>query len=297
MGSPDPIEARGRPHARAVPAPSSGELIDSNHATMQALASELGLALDDLVEPSGIRPDTFYFDHVVQAGADVVAAFETIAPALADALVAADSDEVEYAISIRDFLADISGASELVRSILGVAYTGEYGRKIEEQSCLDLVHLMDSETTDPFRIFGDSNERYHLDDGSESIAAAFTEQLAGRIELERRLVAIRRDGERIRWVLDRAGTAHEESFDHVVLTLPFTMLRDVEIDARVRAASSPEQATIGAGNRRAVRALDARPGPYVATNALVNSRRHRSSPRERQRVSVSCTGRSSVIFA
>lgn len=212
-----------------------GELIDSGHATMQALASELGLTLDDLAEGPGIRAETFHFGGSTLGESDVVEAFETVAPDIAAALVAADSDDAEYerldAISMRDFLDGIEGASDVVKSILDVAYTGEYGREIDEQSCLNLVYLIDSETTEPFRIFGDSDERYHIHEGSEAIAEALTTRLAGSIELEHRLVAIRQDGSRIRLVFETGGATHEESFDQVVLTLPFTMLRDVEIDA------------------------------------------------------------------
>ena len=165
---------------------------------------------------------------------ELVEAFATVAPEIAAALVAAETVDAEYerldALSMREFLDGIPGASVLVKSILDVAYTCEYGREIDEQSCLNLVYAIDSETPDPFRVYGDSDHRYHLHAGSDSIASAFTARLEGRIELEHRLVAIRRNGERIRLVLETGASTREEVFDHVVLTLPFKMLREVEID-------------------------------------------------------------------
>ncbi len=221
-----------------------GELVDSGHATMRALAGELGLTLDDLAEPASIRAETFYFEGSVRTEAEVIAAFETVAPAIATALAAAEADEAEYArldaISLRDFLAAVPGASPLARALLDVAYVGEYGRETDEQSCLNLVYLIDSETTDPFHVFGDSDERYHLHEGSQSVADALAAALDGHIEIERRLVAIRRDGARVRLVLDRGGASIEETFDHVIVTVPFTTLRDVEIDAELLAEDKRE---------------------------------------------------------
>jgi monoamine oxidase len=214
-----------------------GELIDSGHATMRGLVEELGLTLDDLTETGGARAETFYFDGAVRTEAEVVEAFETVSPALASAFAAAEGDEAEYErldnLSIPEFLDSIPDASDLIKNILQVAYVGEYGLEADEQSILNVVYLIDSETTDPFRIFGDSDERYHIHEGSEAIAEALTTQHASRIRLEHRLVAIRSasDGG-IVLVFDVAGGGTvEETFDHVVLTLPFTQLRTVEIEA------------------------------------------------------------------
>ncbi|MBX3274345.1 MAG: FAD-dependent oxidoreductase [Sandaracinaceae bacterium] len=211
-----------------------GELIDSGHETMRALAEELELTLDDLAEPSGVRAETFYFGGSVLSEADVIEAFETVAPALATAFTAAEEDDAEFErldnLSIPEFL-ESSGASDLIQRILEVAYVGEYGLEADEQSILNVVYLIDAETTDPFRIFGDSDERYHLHEGSEAIAQALTARHASHIELEHRLVAIRRAGERIRLTFDVAGGGSvDEDFDHVVLTLPFTQLRTVAIE-------------------------------------------------------------------
>ncbi len=213
-----------------------GELVDSNHSTMMALVQEFGLTLDDLTEPAGIRADTFYFGGSVLSDSDVVQAFDTVAPALADAYVAAEGDDAEYArldaLSIPEFLDSISGASDLIKSILETAYTGEYGLEPEQQSILNVVYLIDAETTDPFRIFGESDERFHIHTGSESIAEALTAELGDRIALEHRLMAIRStpDG-RLTLSFDVSGGGSvEETFDKVVLALPFTMLRMVDIE-------------------------------------------------------------------
>ena len=213
-----------------------GELVDSNHETMFALVDELGLTLDDLEESAGIRAETFHFNGAVLNDADIVEAFDTVAPSLSAAFAAAETDDAEYArldaITIPEFLDSVPGASDLIKRILLVAYTGEYGLEPEDQSILNLVYLVDAEVTDPFRIFGESNERYHVHTGSESIAESFTTSLGDRVALESRLTAIRRGSDgRVVLSFDTAGGSIEETFDQVVLTLPFTMLRTVDIEA------------------------------------------------------------------
>lgn len=244
-----------------------GELVDSNHATMQELADELGLTLDDLAEPAGIRADTFHFGGSVLTEDAIITSFETVAPALEAAFTAAETDDAEYErldnLSIPEFLDSIAGADDLIKQILDVAYTGEYGLEADEQSILNVVYLIDAETTDPFRIFGDSDERYHIHEGSQAVADGLADRLGDRIHLDHRLVAIRSasDGRVVLSFELPGGGSHEETFDHVVLTLPFTQLRTVEIEEGLIAQDKAEIiAELGYGqNAKLMMQLESRP--------------------------------------
>lgn len=213
-----------------------GELIDTGHATIRALAAELGLTIDDRTEPASIRAETFHIGGRVLSLSEVVTAFEPVAMAMEAALTASEMDAAAFtaldATSIEAWLDDpANGVTEPLRTLLEVAYVGEYGREIGEQSVFNLLWLIDSAVTDPFRIFGDSDEIGHLHDGSESIAEALLSLLPAPPSLEHRLVAMRADGGRTRLVFDRGGSMVERSYAHVILALPFNQLRNVEIDA------------------------------------------------------------------
>ena len=214
-----------------------GELIDSGHVTMQALAAELGLTLDDLVEDTaGLRADTFHFDGQVIADETIVAEFTPLAALMASTVAAAEADDAELervdAMSIPAWLEAEAGLppTSLIRRILEVAYTIEYGLEADEQSILNLLYLIDAETPDPFRIFGDSDERYHLREGSDAIPTGLAAALGdARIRLEHALasVAVGDDG---RYRLGFANGV-EVVATHVVLAIPFTKLRQVDLSA------------------------------------------------------------------
>jgi len=221
-----------------------GELIDSGHTVMQGLATELGLTLDDLFEPD--LEDTYRFGGRSVPASEIATAFGPVAEQIGMQLEAtfeldASMEPTPAAVaafmrldtsSLRSWLDDArNGADETIRALLDVAYTGEYGRETDEQSVLNMMYLIDYETPDPFRIFGDSDERYHVHEGSSAIAEALTSLYESQIRLEHRLVAIREGaGGKVRLVFDRAGSAIEREYEQVLLTVPFTTLRDVTID-------------------------------------------------------------------
>jgi monoamine oxidase len=213
-----------------------GEFIDTGHATLRGLAEELDIALDDLLdEPEDIRRDTWFFQGRVVPDEEIVTAFMPLAEQMQAALAMADeSDEAFEQLdqtSIEEWLDAQDELDPVLRSLLTIAYVGEYGREASEQSLFNLLLLIDSETPDPFRIYGDSDERFHAHDGNDTFPSRLAERLDGQIELERRLVSARAlDSGAIRLALDRDGTAIERDFDKVVLALPWTLLREVELD-------------------------------------------------------------------
>jgi monoamine oxidase len=231
-----------------------GELIDSDHSVMQGLAMELGLTLDDLLE-SGFE-DTYHLAGRAVPANDVATSFAPVSEQIAmqleatfelDAMMQPTPAAVAAfmrldEMSLRAWLdAPSNMADETIRSLLAVAYTGEYGREVDEQSVLNMMYLIDYEVPDPFRIFGDSDERYHVHEGSSAIAEALTAMYASQIQLEHRLVAIREgSGGKVRLVFDRAGTSVEREYEQVLITVPFTTLRDVTIDLEL----SPEKRTL-----------------------------------------------------
>jgi monoamine oxidase len=82
----------------------------------------------------------------------------------------------------------------------------------------------------PFRIYGDSDERYHIREGSQAIVDGLAGGLTGRIELEHELVAVAIEGDgRPRLTFDSPGGTVEVTADRAVFALPFTTLRRVDL--------------------------------------------------------------------
>ncbi|MCE9573745.1 MAG: FAD-dependent oxidoreductase [Deltaproteobacteria bacterium] len=219
-----------------------GELVDSDHDTMIALAAQFGLVLDDLHAEEadlGLDAELFHFDGAPVSAADLATAFTPVAMKMSMAVTASDADATEFdrldAMSISDWLADEAGLAPtaLIRRILEQAYVGEYGLEVAQQSAFNLLYLIDHDTPDPFRVFGDSDERYHLRKGSQAIPDALAGELDdGQIVLDHKLVAVVAESDgRTTLTFDTAGGSVEVTADHVVFALPFTMLRACDLSA------------------------------------------------------------------
>jgi monoamine oxidase len=115
----------------------------------------------------------------------------------------------------------------------------EYGGPPEEQSALNLIYTLgiDSSSDNGSQpkghpaLYG-SNEKWQIRDGNDQLIAGLAARLPeGAIQIELRLVALRENNDRsytCTFMRDR-GTVEYEA-DHVVLALPFTTLREVDLD-------------------------------------------------------------------
>ncbi|HTV19476.1 MAG TPA: FAD-dependent oxidoreductase [Polyangiaceae bacterium] len=231
-----------------------GELIDTDHDALRGLAEELGLTLDPILESpgSGIRQDTWFFDGRLVTDAAIVEAFRPVAVRL-QADVDNEEDEDEFArideLGLSAYLDSIPDLDPMLRTLLDVAYVGEYGREISEQSPWNLLWLIDAETPDPFRVYGDSDEAFHVHGGNDQIPTGLADRLSSPIELEHTLVNVTETASgTYRLAFDRSGgSSVEEEFDRVVFALPFTRLRDVALPESVPAEKKEIIGTLGMG--------------------------------------------------
>ena len=251
-----------------------GELIDTGHATMLDLADELGIELLDYEEDDpSLERLTAFVGGTKLTSEEILSGFAPIAAKLDDAYaMLADQDfgfvtfdqpnggNALDAMSIADWF-DSIGAEGPVRTLLEIAYNIEYGLETDEQSFLNLLFLISTDT-DELRLFGDSDERFHTKDGNDAFVTRLAEALdPAQIELSARLVAIKEqpDG-RYLLTFDRDGEAFEATADHVVLTLPFTMLRQVESNLTFSPPKAAAIAELGYGtNSKLMVGFDARP--------------------------------------
>jgi len=216
-----------------------GEFIDTGHLTMHALAAELDIQLDDrdAILGADVSGELWWVDGREVPEALIVAQFSRLAPQIAALLTMADDAEDDSVFVQLDntplsrWLDQNLGDAPELKSVLESAYRGEYGRELDEQSALNLIYLIGADEPDPFRIFGDSDERFHTHLGNQTFPDTLAERLSGQIELDRRLVAASGDAIRgYRLTFENAeGGQHQIEADHVVFALPFTTLRKVDL--------------------------------------------------------------------
>jgi monoamine oxidase len=230
---------------------------------MLDLADELGIPLLDYTrDDAALDPQVFDIGARLLGEKEVLDGFAPIAAAIDDALgTLADQDDpfVYYdrpnngqaldALSLAAWLDQI-GAAGPVRTLLEVAYTAEYGVEPDLNNVLNLLFLISTDT-DRFALFGESDERFHAAGGND----AFTTRLAAalgpaQLQLGMALEAVRAaaGGHYVLTFARGAGGARVDvAADHVVLALPFSMLRGVSLDVPLPPVKRRAIAELGYG--------------------------------------------------
>ena len=121
------------------------------------------------------------------------------------------------------------GHASPLGQLLDVAYNIEYGAEIAEQSSLNLLYLLGYSGQGQFRIFGPSNEKYHVRGGNDQIVSRLAQAVDGQIETDAALAAIARTSDgRYTLTFGSGRTTRSVTAEQVVLALPFSKLREVD---------------------------------------------------------------------
>jgi monoamine oxidase len=239
-----------------------GEFIDTGHVTLHDLATELGIELLDYErDDAKLARLVAHFDGRTLSEEEILRGFEPIARKV-DAALATMTDpeavptyrepngaEALDALSIRAWL-DQEGiaASDPVRQLIEVAYTGEFGLETDVSNALNLLTFISTDTT-RLELFGESDERFRAKDGNDTYTQRLTEALGPTpLHLERRLTRLARlsDG-RYQLTFDGPGATEEVKAEHVVLALPFTLLREVDLRVELPEVKRRAIAELGYG--------------------------------------------------
>jgi monoamine oxidase len=236
-----------------------GELIDSDHRALLGLAKELGLTPVDLAYVDTTQGNLFHFGGKVYPNdSHLLDAFRPLAAKVLEDLGEDGGNggvwyeggsEAGIALdrmSLAEWLQS-RGFTGLIGDVVRVAYIGEYGLEPEEQSALNLLTLVGTEAP-PVDIYGSSDERYHLKEGNDAVPMELARRLARPVELGTELRAVKRrsDGGYTLTVA-RGESLDEIRADRVVLALPFTVLRHVEMQVELPDVKRKAIAELGYG--------------------------------------------------
>jgi monoamine oxidase len=247
-----------RGHFPGQVAERGGELIDTTHTTVRGLANSFGLTLESYAANKLPGEEFFHFFGSHYSEAQVVDEFRAFVPALKDDLsrlsngptasLFNDHDRRLDFTPLSDYLAQ-RGAGPLLRRVLDVAYTIEFGREIDRQSALSMLFFIATNRRSRFTPFGVfSDERFHIVQGNDAIATGMAGALPTPVRLGHRLVKVARaaDG-RVKLTFATGGRSVETLHAAAVLTLPAPAMRAVEFDASIG---------LPAANRLAIAQLD-----------------------------------------
>ncbi|MBX7107349.1 MAG: FAD-dependent oxidoreductase [Chitinophagales bacterium] len=219
-----------------------GEFIDSTHADMLNLAAELHLPLIDRQAPSeaGLNEFACFFDGKRYLFGDIVAAIHPVAGQIQSdidslsELIAFDhhtaADVALDNISITAYTERL-GLTGWFKEFINTSYTAEYGMEASEQSAINLLSIFDPGNGTAVKLYGDSDERYSVEGGNSRICTALSDVMKDQIREEYMLTAIQLNADNRYSLTFKIGGQGEISTkaDIVLMTIPFTTLREVDI--------------------------------------------------------------------
>jgi monoamine oxidase len=217
-----------------------GELIDSDHVAMRELVAELGLSLSNVIAAE--KPGTgnvFHFNGSRYPVREAVADFGAVYPKLKRDLAEAGYPtlhnhhkprgvELDH-ISIADWIQQNApgGLTSNLGRLLDVAYNTEFGADIGDQTSLNLLYLLGYSGGGRLRLFGASNEKFHVRGGNDQVVHRLAGQLDGQVTLGSQLIEIRKlDDGRYRLTFDGDGGSRVVRAPQVVLAIPFAVMRE-----------------------------------------------------------------------
>ena len=216
-----------------------GELIDDGHIQMKQLAQELGLNLDNLLtaETNGTEQLGYFFGKpytFTQMTNDLKVIWQQIHsdisaasyPTLYNSYTTRgqELDRMTLYQWIENYVPGGHGSS--LGQMLDVAYNIEYGAETTVQSALNMLFLLGFVGPGQFRTFGKSNEKYHVHGGNDQVAQILAQKVGSQITPNAPMTAIKRssDGTYTLTFANGSGSFTRDA-DHVVLALPFSVLR------------------------------------------------------------------------
>jgi len=218
-----------------------GELIDSGHKTILKLANRFNLPTVDLLaaEPNQ-SSETYYFLGQYYPRSQAITDFKPVYTAVHKDMSAAgypttykihtDAGVGLDQMSVYDWIESRvpGGHTSPMGQLLDVAYNIEYGNVSSIQSSLNLIYLLAFQPVPGnFRIFGASDERYHILGGNERLPKAIATSLPpSSIKLNTALTAIAMNADGSYNLSFSSPTGPlSMTFDRVILALPFSVLR------------------------------------------------------------------------
>jgi monoamine oxidase len=225
-----------------------GGFIDGDNEDMFSLAEELGLELTDLGGPSESDFYTLYlFGGKHYNDDDLMKDFAPLAERMEDDIKTLHEvyrlweeegeDGWEKAIpliapldniSIAEYL-DRIGASGWVRTYIEVSFMTNGGLAIDQQTALTFISAVNPDGS--LYIFDENYGRFKFVEGCQEVIRGLADRLdEGQVRLGHRLEAVKSRGKGFALTFeDPNGAATDVEADFVIMTVPFTILRNIEM--------------------------------------------------------------------
>lgn len=214
-----------------------GQFINTDQLAVRRLARALGLELEEVNGgnlPSG--EEAYLIDGGIYTNKEALADWDSIGyrtfhRAVREAQTHAGARLLD-SLSVTEWLegTEIGTTSRFGRLMLACS-VAEQGGDPEEQSALLLIEEFGEKDTRRALTTGEGDERFHIVGGNDQLVTRMLDELpAETVQPGHRLVALRANAAgSYKLAFEVAGSTRETTADIVVLALPFTTLKEVEL--------------------------------------------------------------------
>lgn len=249
--------AVGTPHTLDLGA----EYVNSDHTCLRSLVEELELNLVDLypfyqAPGKELEQIIYFYQGNKIALADLVEGFAPLMGRIAQDIEAISNFESYEKfdpptaaldrLSISEYLESLE-TPPAVQEMINVAMVAENGLEPEEQSAVNFLYTVGTQSGQ-FAPLAESDERYHIDGGSAQVTSKLGKLMANSLEVGTVLEAITSlpDG-RYRVSFLAQQSSFERTYERVLLTIPFSVLRTVELNVELPPVKKLAILTLGYG--------------------------------------------------
>lgn len=206
-----------------------GEFINDEHEDMLFFANHYNLSMIDRDTDQDLILEGYYFNNQFYTEAQIIEALRPIVEKVEYDNVRMEEDyetvmpELDQ-LSLEEYLnqAEVTGVA---RELMDVMMITEFGSEPDQQTCLNLIFLAPF-IDESLYLLGESDERFSIIGGNERIIQSIAKEHENHIETARMLQAIRSKGNQVELVfIDKTV-----SVDFAIIAIPFSTLRQVEID-------------------------------------------------------------------
>ena len=235
-----------------------GEFVDTSHTDILQLMKEFNLPFYDLRTDKG-APKTFFFGGKLLDQDDLRAAILPFAgqiakdiltlPAILDYTTAKVFGHFDN-MSITQYLNSL-GIQGWLFDFINVVLTREYGMEAKEQSAINfLIMFVPPVNSDKnYELFGPAHEVYKIKGGSQRLTDRMYETLKEQVVFNHRLTGIRSSANgRYELIFTHQNKDKILEADYILITIPFSILRNISMDVPMPSAKRKCINEIGYGN-------------------------------------------------
>ncbi len=223
------------------------ELVDSQNLTLIALATELGLEIEEFHSDKNETFDNLFDDRgVLRTEAQLVEGLKNLVGRILKLHAKFGDLNITYKsagnlaavrydkMTLREFLdAQKDSTEPWVLKAIETAFVGEYGRDAEEQAALNLITLIGTDLK-KFSLFGPSDESKRIKGGNQRLIDRLFEIICQNkskeevIRFGAKVVSMSDHGSKIQVAFEVNGQRKNISASRVITTVPFPVMAEWE---------------------------------------------------------------------